>query len=238
MIGSVITTRHDAVAFIADALTEENTAPAFIELFRANANEVAKGYSDSPSDIKFFIEKLVSDRVDANGKLIKKVATLIKQREGFVLEMAGASSFITGNRNNVEKVGLWLNVSNYVSQCDLFTMTTRYMFKKKDTILNNVDMGLSYLRKTERFNVSLEAMLRWYLAKTPALTATGEHIIKNETNFTYRVAIESSFIISNDISLNLSIGKNFDTPFLTTTSFFSILGFNYSLFNKERVVLN
>lgn len=67
----------------------------------------------------------------------------------------------------------------------------------------------------------------------PALNANNQPITRLEKNFTYRLAVQGSYIISRDISVNLSIGKDFDAPFISGKGVFSILGINYSFFSKE-----
>lgn len=107
------------------------------------------------------------------------------------------------------------------------------MHTSSDTVINNMDVGLGFLTKGKCYNISLEGMLRWYRAEMPALNTNNQPITRLEKKFTYRLAVQGSYTISKDISVNLSLGKDFDTPFITGKGVFSILGINYSLFSKE-----
>lgn len=237
MIGSTVNTVQDAIDVISAALVKANASADVVTQFKFNAAALQKDFSDTPAGIKAFLEKMISDREAANKELAQRVATLLKQRLGFVLEFAGATAFNTTRNNDLEKAGAWINASDYISENDLFTFTARYMFQNQDTITNNFDAGLSYLRKSDRFNISLEAMVRWYNSQVAVFGPAGERLTKNTQDFTYRVAVQGSYILGKDISVNLSFGKNFDSPFASTSGFFSILGVNYSLFNLERVRL-
>ena len=97
----------------------------------------------------------------------------------------------------------------------------------------NFDAGISFLKKADKFNVSFEGMMRWYRADIPDVNASNQPIIRVEKKFTYRLAAQGSYMIAKDISINLSIGKDFDSPFISRSGFFSILGLNYSIFSKE-----
>lgn len=106
-----------------------------------------------------------------------------------------------------------------------------------DTSFNNFDFGVGFLKQTSTYNISAEGMFRWYRAEFPDINIGGARITRVEKDFTYRLAVQGSYIISRDLSLNLSLGKDFNSPFIESSGFFSILGINYSIFNKERVML-
>jgi hypothetical protein len=167
-----------------------------------------------------------------NYELKKKVSELVYDRRGFILEFAGATGY-SSDEKKFERFGFWGNASYFVSPDDFFTLTARYMHRSNDTSLNNVDVGLGFLKKGSTYNISIEGMLRWYRAEIPAFNSNNQLITRLEKNFTYRLAVQGSYIISRDISVNLSIGKDFEAPFISGKGVFSILGLNYSIFSKE-----
>ena len=112
------------------------------------------------------------------------------------------------------------------------------MFNDRDTTTNNFDVGLGFPKKNRSYNISLEAMLRHYKAEMHGFNSNNEPISLIEKDFTWRLALQASYAISKDIGINLSFGKNFDSPFISRSAFFSILGLNYSLFSKEPGQLN
>lgn len=166
----------------------------------------------------------------------KKVSDLIYERRGFILEFAGAAGYNTSG-NSLERIGFWGNASYYVSADDLFTLTARFMNKNTNTALTNFDIGLGFLKKTSNYNISVEGMFRWYRAEILDRNINNQTILRSNKGFTYRLAVQSSYIISREVSINLSIGKDFNSPFISSSGFFSILGFNYSIFSKQPLKL-
>lgn len=237
MVGRTITTRQQAIDFIAQTMKAMDCKQAIIDAFYTDAGNIMTKYSDSEESIKMFLEKLISNRVDINQESLKKVVELSYQRKGLIIEFAGASAFVEDQRNDLDRMGFWINASNYVSPKDLFTLTGRYMFQNKDTAFTNVDVGLSYLKENTSYNISCEGMLRWYRANIPDINQSSQAIQRVEKKFTYRLALQGSYNLSPSISVNISLGKDFDSPFVSGSGFFSILGLNYSIFNKERVQL-
>lgn len=233
----LVTSRKEAMNLIDTTLSRGGTDRNIINELWAQASQIIADYQDDAPDIQQFLEKLNEVRETSLGELKQNVAVLNKQRRGFILEFAGAASFITSRGNTSDKVGVWANASNYVSETDLFTFTARYMFQNGDTAQTNFDAGLSYQKATDKFNVSVEAMLRWYRAESPYPGSMDKSLKRIDRDFTYRIAAQGSYMVSRDLSVNLSIGKEFDNPYFSGNSFFSILGFNFSIFNKERVTL-
>lgn len=237
-VGSALKSREDVIRFYTEILKEPNVKLDSAEIveFVERANRTAVSYDDTPLEIRQWIDVLASETRDANDDLVKNVVALSKKRQGLVLEFAGASSFVTSDTNkSLERLGIWANASSYVTPTDVWAFTGRYMFANNDSALTNFDMGLSYIKEHANFNISLESMLRWYRADVPDFNLSNQPIQRVEKDFTYRLAMQASHRISNDISINLSLGKNFDSPFITGSGFFSILGLNYSFFSKQKV---
>lgn len=235
--GITINTIQKAVDAIEKALVTKNIDKAIIEKVKKDAAVISGDYADTVTDIKLFLDKLILVRVDAYGELAKKVSNLLYDRRGFILEFAGASGFNTSNKNSIEKIGFWGNASYFVSADDLFTLTARYMFKNADTVSNNIDIGLGFLKKNNQYNISVEGMARFYSAIISDINISNQTIKRVEKQFTYRLAAQASYAISKDISINISLGKDFDAPFISRSGFFSILGVNYSIFSKEPLKL-
>lgn len=226
-------TKQNEIDKIESALNAKKVNQLIIDDFKNVAEKLKGDYSDSISDIQDFLEKLLKDRVEAYNDLQIKVSDLLYQRKGFVVELAGASGYNTSKNNSLEKIGFWGNASYYVSPDDLFTFTARYMFNNHDTTVSNFDAGLSFLKKTDKFNISVEAILRYYRAEIPDIDINNLPIMRLEKKTTYRLAFQGAYNISDFLSLNVSFGKDFDLPIISKSAFFSILGLNYSIFNKE-----
>ncbi len=234
---NTINTKQKAIDAIEKALVTKNIAKAIIDKLKKDAASISADYTDAMADIKLFLDKLIAVRVDGYAELAKTVSNLLYERKGFVLEFAGASGFNTSNKNSVEKIGFWGTASYFVSSDDLFTLTGRYMFKNADTASNNIDIGLGFLKKNDQYNISVEYMARFYSAQIEDINISNQPIKRVEKQFTYRLAAQASYAISKDVSVNLSLGKDFDSPFISRSGFFSILGVNYSIFSKEPLKL-
>jgi hypothetical protein len=232
-VGENIKSKKDAIDFINTNLHNSKVPENIISNVSQQATRLEKTFKDSSdSEITLFLDKLEEVRAEGYKKLSEDISDLLYERKGFVLEFAGATGFNASKKNELERYGAWVNGSYFVSPDDLFTVTARYMFNNNDSSLINIDAGLSYLKKTNRYNVSVEALFRHYRAEIDDININNQPIKRVEKDFTYRFAAQASYMISKDISINLSFGKDFDSPFVSRSGFFSILGFNYSIFSK------
>lgn len=225
----------NAIKFIKEKILGGKFSQKVSEKALAEAIKIKGQFGDSTEGVKLFAEAINKALETDAAILADEVLTISKQRLGLILEFAGASAFNTSENNKLDKMGFWVNASNYVSASDLFTVTARYMWRNGDSIFRNFDAGLSYTKKNDQYNISLEYMLRWNDARIPDLNSAGEKIKRAESHFTYRLAAQASYLISSKISINLSLGKDFDSQYYNTKGFFSILGLNYSIFNNEKV---
>ena len=226
-------TKKSVIDEIAAKLKDElKLDEAVINSIKIRANELAAKFGKAPDDVNKFLQALITDRDDADVELKKKISELVYDRRGFIVEFAGATGY-SSDVKKFERFGFWGNASYFISANDFFTLTARYMHKSNDTSINNVDVGLGFLKKGASYNISIEGMLRWYRAELPAFNTNNQPITRLEKSFTYRLAVQGSYILTKDISVNISIGKDFDSPFISSKGVFSILGLNYSLFSKE-----
>lgn len=225
-----------AIDFIKAEMQTANLSSEIIQDFESYANSIKSNYTDA--ETKAFIESLISNKDESINDLTDKVIELSYKRKGLLLEFAGASGFKSDDdKNSLDRMGIWLNASHYVGENNMFTFSSRYMFQNDDSAMNNFDAGVSYLKQADQFNLSLEAMFRWYRAEVPDINQSGQPIVRLEKDFTYRLAFQASYLFSKDMSLNLNLGKDFDSPFLSANGFFSILGLNYTLFNRKKMEL-
>jgi hypothetical protein len=226
-------TKKSVIDDIAEKLKDKlKLDETVIKSIKTRATDLAANFEQTEEGLSKFLQALIRDRDSADYDLKKKVSDLVYDRRGFILEFAGATGY-SSDEKKFERFGFWGNASYFVSPDDFFTLTARYMHKSNDTSINNVDIGLGFLKKGTSYNISIEGMLRWYRAQVPAFNSSNQPITRLEKNFTYRLAVQGSYIITKDISVNISIGKDFDSPFISSKGVFSILGLNYSIFSKE-----
>ena len=227
-------TKATVVGTIEANLTANNADAQTIASVKSLAASLEGEFGDTEEELKKFVEKIVTER-DNTEEVIglkQKVSDLTYDRRGFVLEFAGATGYNSTDQN-LDRLGFWGNASYFVSPNDFFTLTGRYLHQDNDTSVTNIDVGLGFLKKNEKYNISIEGMFRWYRAEIPDFNSLGQPILRLEKDFTYRLAVQGSYIIGKDISINISVGKDFDSPFISRQGVFSILGLNYTLFSKE-----
>jgi len=233
MVGSAITTGQEAIEVIAENLKAAEINEDTIAVVRQQALALKSNYSDAPEDIKRFLEDFIAIRREVESDLLRNKSDLLYQRKGFILEFAGASGLNASAGNNLERTGLWANASYFVSPDNLFTFTARFMNQNKDTVLTNIDAGIGFLQKADKYNIALEGMFRWYRAEIPDKNVSNEPITRLDKDFTYRLAIQCSYALNKDLSININLGKDFSSPFVAGTGFFSILGVNYSFISRK-----
>lgn len=236
--GNEIRTLNQAIDFIVNNMRENKIPDDKILEIEQRAIGMSKDYKNTEDSIKAFCVALNESFEEETTALAKKVIILSNKRTGFSLEVASAGKFITTTGNQAfQKAGFWVNANNYFTETDAWTITARLMTNTADTTSTNFDAGFGYIKEGENFNVSIDGMLRWYRTEIPDLNQAGEAITRLEKDFTYRLSAQVSYTIVENISVNLSLGKDFDDAHLSGSSFFSILGLQYALFNRQKALL-
>jgi len=197
----------------------------------ANAGRVLAGSQiNTIEDAKvFFVEPLFEpDMKLTMGERMGLTAMANKLAEKFPDSPAGVRMFFDAL---VEEMGIQNKSTIYKH------ISARYQFLNLDTSLNNFDVGFAYTKELKKFSLSAEGMLRWYAASIPDFNSNNQPIMRLEKDFTYRIGLQTSYNITDGIGINMSIGKDFNSPYFNRQGFFSIFGLNYSLFDKEKVAV-
>lgn len=232
-------TSYDAVlAAISEMAKEADLDESLISDVMNKGKALQVNYGDTVNLEQFCFD--LSKAIDTSiNDLTKEVIALQKQRTGFSLEVASAAKFLTtsDSKNAFNKFGFWVNACNDVSETDAFTLTARLTSTTKDTLNVSSDVGLGYLKSNAKYTISVEGMLRWYRMEIPTFDTFNQPITAVEKEFTYRLAAQLSYNLTENISANVSLGKDFDSPTLSGTTFFSIFGLQYSLFDKLETII-
>lgn len=238
MAGTAFTTPDGANTFI-ESRAAATTDAADIALLQELEQQLLQTnqYDSTTSGLRKYLEDLTNEYQDKLAPQAAQLSELTYDRTGFFLEFAGGSGFNTRGSKPLSRLGLWGNASWYVSPDDLFSFTARYLYNRSggpiDSLQHNIDLGVSFLKKTRLFNFSLEALYRYYNAEIPQLTGGTNPVILKEKKSTYRFAFQSAVNISPTLSITVSLGKDFDSPFLRGNGMFSILGFSYNIFSLK-----
>lgn len=234
MIGINVNTVDDALETIKTNLDDTELEKKEKEEIMQLAEEIVKKYKAKPKDVKEYCEELINYIDQQTTNLAKKVIELEQQRIGFSLEVAAATKFAeVNNGQELQKFGFWINANNYISTTDAWTITGRIFGTDNGIKTSNTDIGLGYIKLGDSFNVALEGMLRWYITDFADVNINNEPITRVERDFTYRLATQLSYSIYENISFNLSLGKDFESAIIKKSSFFTVFGLNYSIFNKQ-----
>jgi hypothetical protein len=198
------------------------------------AKKIQSNYSNDKESITKFCMDLSTQIMDSKDELAQEIIELENKRIGVSLEIAGAGKFITNpsSSKSFEKMGFWVNLNNFFTEEDAWTITGRVFGNANDTLSINTDVGIGYIKVKKDYSISIEGMLRWYRMEIPTFDFNNLPITSVERDFTYRLASQISYKVTNDISVNFNIGKDFNSPKLTGSTFFSMFGINYSLFEK------
>jgi hypothetical protein len=202
------------------------------EFVKKKIDELGASHPDDETGIAALYDELETALDKAGQAAQERLAAIQEERKGLTLDFAGAVGFEKRPLETRRRIGVWGNLNYMVSPDDFFTLTGRAFFSNGDTSQQNLDVGLAFTKKAQTFNVSLEGLVRYYDAKAPDPDA-GPGIKKSEHSFTYRFALQASYLLTKNISLNLTIGKDFDKAFVNASSFLSIFGFNYTIFNRQ-----
>lgn len=222
-----------AIVNIVQALKKKNVDATVIEHLQLLANTITDEYENTNESVTKFLTKLNELWINSYKKLQEQVSTMLYERKGFVAEIAGAGKFSNTSNTGIDKTGLWLNFSYLISATDQFTLTARHLFTNGDTTFSAFDAVFSFLKQSDKFSIAVEGAIRSYRSEIPDFNLNNIPIKRIEKKTTYRFAVQSSFSLSETMSLNLSLGKDFDSPTIQKNGFFSILGLNYSIFNKS-----
>lgn len=234
MIGISVNTIDEALDDIKTNLDDTKLEEKEKEEIKQLAEELSKKYKTKPSEVKEYCEELINYIDQQTTILAKKVIKLEQQRTGFSLEIAAATKFgEVETRQELQKFGFWLNANNYFSSKDAWTITTRIFRTDNGIKTTNSDIGFGYIKLGDNFNVALEGMLRWYSTDFADVNFNNEPITRVERDFTYRLATQLSYSLYDNISFNLSLGKDFESAIIKKSGFFSLFGLNYSIFNKQ-----
>lgn len=198
------------------------------------ANKMKSSYTNDNASIIKFCEDLITEIMNSQDKLAEEIIELENKRIGLSIEIAGAGKFTTNSSSSksFEKIGFWVNLNNFFTEEDAWTITGRVFGNTNDTLSINTDVGIGYIKVKKDYSISVEGMFRWYRMEIPTFDFNNLPITSVERDFTYRLASQISYKITNDISINFNIGKDFNSPKLTGSTFFSMFGINYSLFEK------
>lgn len=219
---------------ITNSVLKKSKHPVIPEEAIKEFNDRANDFKDRPYlKVENFCKAVAESYSDELREETIKLRKTINKRTGFSLEAAAASKFVTTGNQALEKAGFWLNANYYMTDKDGWTVTARLMTNTSDTTSVNKDIGLSYIRMEDKFNVSVEGMFRWYRTEIPDVSLDNQPITRLEKDFTYRLAAQISYTVFTDVSVNLSIGKEFEDPKLDTNGIFSIMGLSYAIFQKR-----
>ncbi|MEQ8712329.1 MAG: hypothetical protein RIC80_04895 [Cyclobacteriaceae bacterium] len=193
-------------------------------------------HNESGGSLLEFQDYLMNSGSIVSNDVAKTYLDANKERVGFLMEVGLAAGFndLSGNseENSLDQIGLWLNASHKYESGGQFIGSVKFIHTNRDSAASNIDVGLSYVRQLSDIALSIEAVSRWYRLEYSATSLEGNEITAVDRDFTYRIAANATYNLSNKFNINISLGRGFADRSFEASGFFSILGVNYNLFSK------
>jgi len=204
----------------------ERFSQAKVDRFKEVAETIQNEFQ--PEEIQAYLLKLMEEL--SENEIYTKAATASRQRVGFFLELAGGTSFYQPNFKadpSYGNAGFWITTSYITDKENQWTLTLRLLDDDLPA-LRKYDAGFSYGKSLEKLQITTEAIFRYY-------ESTGILDPLEEDQLSYRLAANLNYYLSDQIFVNLSLGKDHDTPF-NYGGFFSVFGVNLDIFSQEILV--
>lgn len=231
---------HEEFEKARSAASTANELRALNEVENALKEHILKTGIDSKSEAIQYFKKLF----DGETTIIRSYLNDIQQknafrRVGLNIDLAFGMSFVLPE-NNIEaafmdKYGVWLT-STYTSpknpSLSVALMARRLMNAHKYGS-TDTDIGLSFTLEKARFTTNLEGIWRYTREEFITRDFNGNEIPTFNEEGTYRFTWNSSYSLTDDFKLNLSLGKNYDSEIRVTENFLAILGIGIDLFKQQ-----
>jgi hypothetical protein len=195
--------------------------------------------NDAPAaQIEAFLKEQTKNVEDSIVRQITEMSEL--SRVGWLCEFAGAGSLLAPT-NKIDftygdRWGFWATLTYRFDappgshKNNDFNLMGRV---SGDFTVNNAfnrDAGLSWALSGESYNLTVEGIYRYYDA---ALSTDDSRVVGNENANTWRLAIAYQQKFGDNISLSLSVGKDYDNSVLTGGGLFSLANLNFTLPTKQ-----
>ncbi|MFH1120610.1 MAG: hypothetical protein V1775_12375 [Bacteroidota bacterium] len=185
----------------------------------------------------------VSDKV--NDMLIEMHGM---SRVGWLLEFSGAASLLAPTNNIEYTLGEdWAGWGTLTYRMEPkegskknndFNLMARFGGNFQQSNSYNSDLGLSWVLIGDNYSVTLEGIFRSYRTYMDITATDGQIYNVSETDNTSRFALAYQYKFSDNISVSLTAGKDFENSRISMGGMFSLVNLNFSLPGKKTILVN
>ncbi|MGD1845513.1 MAG: hypothetical protein ACFB10_08985 [Salibacteraceae bacterium] len=186
--------------------------------------------------MKNYINRLRSENALLPKATAKRLSKGSKEPVGWLLQSAIASSMTFPSErfqfSEIPNASAWTTLTyRSYNEKSAINLMVRYTGSFVDSVSNNLDIGLSLVRHSSNFSFALEGLYRAYRvegveALDETLTQMTTTTIEGET---YRVTMNVAYKLSDLITLNATVGKDYDHPIVVGRNVLTLFGMNFNL---------
>ncbi len=202
-------------------------------------NIVARGIDSKEEAIEYFTKLFKGETTIIRSYLEEIQKQDAYRRVGLNIDVAFGSSFVLPENDLegtfMDKYGIWLT-STYTSPKNpsfSFALLVRRLMNAQEYGSTDTDLGLSFALEKSRFTTNLEGIWRYTREEYITTDFSGNEIPTFNEEGTYRFTWNSTYKLTDDFKLNLSLGKNYDSEIRVSENFIAVLGIGIDLFKQQ-----
>lgn len=184
--------------------------------------------------IKTYIRRLQTSGNLLPVSTIQTLTASLKEPVGWIVQSALATSVgFPTNRfqlSEVPKAAAWTTLTYRTdNEKNEFNLMGRYIGSFHDSVSTNFDAGLSLVRINSKFTFSAEAVYRAYWVEVQNVATDGSIRSETKTGDTYRTTVTVAYKVSNVMSFNATVGKDYDNPLVVQKNLLTLFGMSFNL---------
>ena len=170
---------------------------------------------------------------------VKKLENTIKEKWGFILEINAAMvlDFPTNDigYSQVPQWGIWIIPTYRLKSLHFeFIGMIRYLHKNvPDDFSHNIDLGGKLVYQSLKFSITAEGLYRYQSRVISKTTEGNTTTTTTSSQSDYRLDCCFEYKIADKLSVNYTIGKNFNEPLVQSGNLISTVGLNFGIGGPE-----
>jgi hypothetical protein len=197
-----------------------------------------------PENVKTKLKEIIEDLKKETEKdyyldLVKDLESKIKEKWGFILEINAAMvlDFPTNDigYSQVPQWGIWIIPTYRLKSLHFeFIGMIRYLHKNvPNDYSDNIDLGGKLVYQSLKFSITAEGLYR-YQSRVISKSTDGNTTTKTTSSQSdYRLDCCFEYKIADKLSVNYTIGKNFNEPLVQSGNLISTVGLNFGIGGPE-----
>lgn len=203
-------------------------------------SDTIKDPENVTNGINKIIEKLKEQTVTKDYQdLVKNLEFSIKEKWGFILEINGALvlDFPTNDigYSQVPQWGIWIIPTYRLKSLHFeFIGMIRYLHKNvPNDFSDNIDLGGKLVYQSLKFSIYAEGLYRYQSMIVSKISDGSTTTTTTRKQSDYRIDCTFEYKIADKLSVNYTIGKNFNEPLVQSGNLISTVGLNFGIGGPE-----